>query len=137
PVSLAGVTTYDPHGNGDEHASTAPAATDGNLSTSWYTETYSTPSFGGLKDGVGLVLDAGSPVAVKSLTVTTPTPGFQANVMTGGAQGGPFTSDSATQTVAGTTTFDVNGSTARYYVLWITQLPPGGKAEVSEVTAKS
>jgi serine/threonine-protein kinase len=137
PVSLSGVTTYDPQGSGDEHSSTAPAATDGNPSTSWYTETYSTPSFGGLKDGVGLVLDAGSPVAVKSLTVTTPTPGFQASVMTGSALGGPFTSDSATQTVDGTTTFDLNGSTARYYVLWITQLPPGGKADVSEVTAKS
>jgi serine/threonine-protein kinase len=137
PVSLAGVTTYDPQGNGDEHSSTAPAATDSNPSTSWYTETYSTPNFGGLKDGVGLVLDAGGPVAVKSLTVTTPTPGFQASVMTGAAQGGPFTSDSETQTVGATTTFDLNGSTARYYVLWITQLPPGGKAEVSEVTAKT
>jgi serine/threonine-protein kinase len=137
PVSLVGVTSYDPQGNGDEHFSTAPAATDGNPSTSWYTETYSTPNFGGLKDGVGLVLDAGSPVAVKSLTVTTPTPGFQASVMTGDAQGGPFTADSATQTVDGTTTFDLNGSTARFYVLWITQLPPGGRAEVSEVTARS
>jgi serine/threonine protein kinase len=137
PVSFAGVTSYDPQGNGDEHSSTAPAATDGNPSTSWYTETYSTPSFGGLKDGVGLVLDAGSPVAVKSLTVETPTPGFRASVMTGAAQGGPFTSDSASQTVDGTATFDLNGSTARYYVVWITQLPPGGKAEVSEVTARS
>jgi serine/threonine-protein kinase len=137
PVSLVGVTSYDPQGNGDEHSSTAPAATDGNPSTSWYTETYNTPNFGGLKDGVGLVLDAGSPVAVKSLTVTTPTPGFQASVMTGDAQGGPFTSDSATQTVDGTTTFDLSGSSARFYVLWITQLPPGGKAEVSEITARS
>jgi eukaryotic-like serine/threonine-protein kinase len=136
PVSLTGVTTYDPQGNGNEHSSTAPAATDGNPSTSWYTETYQTPNFGGLKDGVGLVLDAGSAVAVKSLTVTTPTPGFQAKVMTGAAQGGPFTSDSATQTVSGTTTFDLSGPSARYYVLWITRLPPGGRAEVSEVEAK-
>jgi serine/threonine-protein kinase len=137
PVSLAGVTTYDPQGNGDEHSSTAPAATDGNPSTSWYTETYSTQDFGGLKDGVGLVLDAGSPQDVKSLTVTTPTPGFQATVLTGSAQSGPFTSDASTQTVGGTTTFDLNGSTARYYVLWITRLPPAGKAEVSGVTARS
>ena len=137
PVSLAGVASYDPQGNGDEHSSTAPAATDGNPSTSWYTETYRTPNFGGLKNGVGLVLDAGSPIAVKSLTVTTATPGFQASVMSGAAQGGPFTSDSATQTVDGTTTFDLSGSSARFYVLWITQLPPGGKAEVSEITARS
>ena len=137
PISLAGVTSYDPQGNGDEHSSTAPAATDGNPSTSWYTETYKTPNFGGLKNGVGLVLDAGSPIAVKSLTVTTATPGFQASVMSGAAQGGPFTPDSGTQTVDATTTFDLSGSRARYYVLWITQLPPGGRAEVSEVTARS
>jgi predicted Ser/Thr protein kinase len=136
PVSLAGVTSYDPQGNGDEHSSTAPAATDGNPSTYWYTETYSTQDFGGLKDGVGLVLDAGSPVDVRSLTVSTPTPGFQASVLSGSAQGGPFTSVASTQTVGGTTTFDLHGSTARYYVLWVTRLPPGGRAEVSEVTAR-
>jgi hypothetical protein len=74
-------------------------------------------------------------VKATSLTVTTPTPGFQARVLAGNAESGPFTDDSSTQTVGGRTTFTLDGTTARYYVVWITLLPPGGKAEVSEVTA--
>ena len=32
--------------------------------------------------------------------------------------------------------FTLDGHTARYYVVWITELPPGGRAEISQVTAK-
>jgi hypothetical protein len=134
-VTLSGVTDYDPQGSGGEHSDTASAATDGNPATSWETETYANQAFGGLKDGLGLVLDAGRAVALKSLTVNTPTPGFVADVRAGDTQNGPFTPDSASQTVGTATTFDLRGATARYYVLWITRLPPGRKAEVSEVAA--
>jgi eukaryotic-like serine/threonine-protein kinase len=134
-VALRGVTDYDPQGNGREHSATAVAATDGNSSTSWYTETYATRSFGGLKDGLGLVLDAGGPVALRSLTVVTETPGFRAVIRAGDSASGPFTDDSATETVGPTTSFTLAGATARYYVLWITELPPGRSAKVGEVTA--
>jgi predicted Ser/Thr protein kinase len=134
-LSLSGIGDYDPQGTGGEHGATAPAATDGNPATSWTTETYATQQFGGLKDGVGLVLDAGSPVAAKTVTVTTSTPGFEARVLAGDGESGPFTDDSSTQTVGARTTFDLNGTTARYYVVWITLLPPGRTVAVSEVTA--
>jgi len=59
-VTLRGVTGYDPDGTGPpgEHNATAPLATDGDQKTFWATETYLSPEFGGLKSGVGLVLDA-------------------------------------------------------------------------------
>jgi eukaryotic-like serine/threonine-protein kinase len=136
-VSLQGVGDYDPQGTGSEHSSTAPLATDGNPSTAWTTETYGNQDFGGLKDGLGLVLDAGSPVKLSQLTVTTPTPGFTAEIQSGDSSTGGFTADSSSQTVTGTTTFTLNGKTARYYVVWITQLPPTPRAEISEVKAKS
>jgi eukaryotic-like serine/threonine-protein kinase len=130
------VTSYDPQGNGEEHSASAANATDGNPATYWYTETYKTRSFGGLKKGVGLVLDAGGPVALSSLTVSTKTPGFQATVLAGDSASGPFsTTDSALETVGATTTFSLQGATARYYCLWITELPPGGVAKVTEVAA--
>jgi len=135
PVALHGVGDYDPQGSGSEHASTAPLATDGDPSTSWYTETYATPSFGGLKDGLGLVLDAGSSTTLSALEVTTGTPGFTARVETGDSRSGPFAPDSAVETVSGPTTFSLQGESGRYYVVWITQLPPSGKAAISEVTA--
>jgi putative peptidoglycan lipid II flippase len=102
----------------------------------WTTEAYGNQDFGGLKDGLGLVLDAGSPVKLAHLTVATPTPGFTAEIQSGDSSTGGFTVDSSSQTVSGSTaTFTLNGKTARYYVVWITQLPFGGRAQISEVTA--
>jgi hypothetical protein len=136
-VQLHGVGDYDPQGNGGEHSDTAPQATDGSASTSWTTESYGNQDFGGLKDGLGLVLDAGSPLKLTQLTVTTPTPGFTAEIQTGDSSTGGFTADSSPQPVSGTTKFTLDGKTAQYYVVWITQLPPGNRAEISEVKAAS
>jgi len=132
-AQLSGVGNYDPDGSPDTHASTAAAATDGNPSTDWYTQTYFSPQFGGLKSGLGLVLDAGKTAKLSTLTVDTPTPGFTAVVRAGNSPSGPFSDDSSPQTVGPATTFALRGMSARYYVVWITRLPGGGKAEISEV----
>ena len=59
--------SYDPAGDGREHDGEVPLATDGNLATYWQTEHYANPAFGSLgKPGVGLVLDAGSPVDART-----------------------------------------------------------------------
>jgi serine/threonine protein kinase len=135
PITLHATTNYDPGGHPDSHASTAPQATDGNASTYWETQIYATPAFGGLKSGLGLVLDAGSPKKVTSLTVTSDTPGFTAQVLAGNSLTSRPAPDSASETVGGRTTFKLNGATAKYYVLWITQLPPNRTAHVNEVKA--
>ena len=70
-----------------------------------------------------------------SLTVTTDTPGFTARIQAGDSVSGPFADDSSSETVGASTTFHLNGATARYYVVWITQLPPGDAAHVNEATA--
>jgi serine/threonine-protein kinase len=135
-IRLHAVDGYDPQGDGTEHNEVAGLATDGNPSTSWMTEHYDSQNFGGLKSGVGLVLDAGSSVKLGSMTVSTPTPGFVAQIQAGDSSTGPFTADSSSTTVTGTTTFTLQGQTAQYYVVWITQLPAQGRAEISEVSAK-
>jgi eukaryotic-like serine/threonine-protein kinase len=135
-VTLRGIGAYDPPpGDGREHGAQAPLATDGKQSTFWDTETYLTPAFGGLKDGVGLVLDAGSSIALHRLTVSTGTPGFTALIRAGDAPSGPFSDDSRSQTVAAETTFALDGHTARYYVLWITNLGTVDSVHVNEVNA--
>jgi tRNA A-37 threonylcarbamoyl transferase component Bud32 len=136
PVVLHGTTDYDPQGTGGEHADTAALATDGGPGTYWKTQTYSTPEFGNLKSGLGLVLDAGRSVKLASITVTSDTPGFTAQILAGDSLSTRPAADSNTQTVGSTTTFTLHGATARYYVLWITRLPPGDAAHVNEVTAK-
>jgi len=136
-LKLSGLTGYDPQGTGGEHDPSAKLATDGNALTFWYTEHYASSSFGGLKDGVGLLLDAGSAKKLKQLTVKSDTAGFTALIESGQSPAGPFLPVSDSQTVGSSTTFSVHGPAARYYVIWITQLPSGGVAHVNEVTAKS
>jgi hypothetical protein len=101
------------------------------------TQTYGDQAFGGLLSGLGLVLDAGSPVKLSHMTVTTSTPGFVAQIQASPSPTGALTPDSSKKPVTGTTTFTLQGRTAQYYVVWITQLPPGLRAEISEVTARS
>jgi eukaryotic-like serine/threonine-protein kinase len=133
PAQLTGVGAYDPYGDGTEHDSVAGNATDGNPGTYWNTEHYD----GGLnKAGVGLVLDAGATKQLTQLTVQTGTPGFTALIRSGASQTGPFAAASSAQTVNGSTTFQLHGDSARYYVVWITDLGSNSSVEIDEVTAK-
>jgi eukaryotic-like serine/threonine-protein kinase len=135
-VTLNGVTAYDPEtdgGDGTEHDSAAGNATDGNPETYWNTEHYD----GGLnKDGVGLVLDAGGTKKLTQMVVHSGTPGFVAMIKAGASSNGPFTPVSGSQTGGASTTFPLDGDSARYYVIWITDLGPSSSVEINEVTAK-
>jgi serine/threonine-protein kinase len=136
-ITLHATGNYDPSGgHADTHADTAGAATDGNPGSFWYTQHYATAGFGGLKTGLGLMLDAGHAVKASQLTVTSDTPGFTAQVLAGNAPNARPAADSAAQTVGRSTTFALRGASARYYVLWITQLPPAGLVHVNEVKAR-
>ena len=132
-IALSGVRAFDPAGDGREHDANAPQATDGDAGTFWYTEHYT----GGLgKPGVGLVLDAGRAKAVKSITVQSATPGFTAEILAGNTLSSTMKVDSTSQRVGSSTTYTLRGATARYYVLWITNLGQNASVDVNEVTAK-
>jgi hypothetical protein len=131
PVALSGVTAYDPEGSRGEHDSDAPNATDGNPTTFWTTEHYR--SF--TKSGVGVVLDAGRTAALKSVTVTSDTPGFTASILGGSSSSGGFSPDSSSHVVSSRTTFTLDGHDARYYVVWITELGGNVAVHVNEVKA--
>jgi len=137
PVSLTGVGAYDPYGDGTEHDSAAPKATDGNLASYWYTETYhDAPSLG--KPGVGLVLDALAPTQVSRIVLRTDTPGFTAYIRATNILGGPSQPISDTKVVGSRTVFDVRNSSGpkRYYIIWISRLPSDSNfAHVNEVRA--
>ncbi len=135
-IRLTAVSAFDPEGDGHENDGQVPLATDRSVSTAWQTEHYATSDFGNLKSGVGLVLDAGSAVKARSLTILSDTPGYTAVIKAGDSQTGPFADDSASELGGTTTTFDLNGTTARYYLVWITMLSPSDKVSVNEVTAK-
>jgi len=130
-VGLVAVSDFDPDGDETEHPEAVPAATDGDSETSWTTESYS--SFD--KAGVGIVLDAESNVELSDLTVTTDTPGYTAVIEASNRPDSGFKTVSDSQTVEDQTTFDLEGGSYRYYLVWITSL--NGRAHVNEVRARS
>jgi Protein kinase domain len=137
-VHLVATNAYDPEGDGQEHDEEVPNATDGNPSTFWETEDYrGSLTFGNLKDGVGIVVDAGQAVRLQSLTVVSDTPGYVARIEAGASSNGPFDPVSSSQTVGSRTAFSLSVDPARrYYLVWITRLAPGyPRAHVNEVTS--
>jgi hypothetical protein len=135
---LRAVTAYDPFGSppGQEHNADAPKATDSDPNSYWETERYSS-SFAALgKKGVGLVLDAGKDVQLQQLGFATQTPGFTAVIRGGNTPTGPFSDLSAPQNASRRTQYTLSGGKYRYYLIWITSLPPAnGAVRINEVTA--
>jgi serine/threonine-protein kinase len=137
-IHLAGVGAYDPFGDGHEHDAQAGLATDGNLSTGWRTESYHASLEAIGKKGVGLVLDAGRDVQLHHLGLSSPTPGFTAEIRAGAAEGGPFDAVVAgPQRVGtnGTAQFTIGSGAHRYYVIWITDLGGRSSVEINEIRA--
>jgi eukaryotic-like serine/threonine-protein kinase len=59
PLAVLGVGAYDPDGDGEENNELTPKTYDGDLNSGWRSENYRNESFGGLKKGLGLVVDLG------------------------------------------------------------------------------
>lgn len=71
PLEITSIADFDPEGtDGAENADEVQLAVDGDPATGWTTSTYfSRPTLGGLKDGVGLMIDLGGPKEVSSVNV--------------------------------------------------------------------
>ena len=124
---------------------TTRAATDRSTTSSCRTRPTASPrrrgrpsgttasTFGNLKDGVGLVVDAGRSVKLRTLTVVSDTPGFIADVKAGASSTGPFDTVSSSRTVGGETTFQLSvPRPERYYLVWITRLAPGAPRDAHQ-----
>jgi serine/threonine-protein kinase len=135
-ISLSALRAYDPLGDGHEHDEDVFKATDGKSGTFWETEHYNDhPNLN--KQGVGLILDAGSAVHLNQLGIATGTPGFVAEIKASNTPGGFPTVVAGPQTATSQTRFQIaNDGKFRYYLIWITRLGPGyPNAEINEVDA--
>jgi hypothetical protein len=138
-LSESAVHDYDPPpGDGSENSEQRGLALDGDKATAWETENYDTPELGGIKDGVGLYLDAGRPVVAHALRIVTPKSGWSfqlyvANQVPADLKGwtlvGTGTMDSTRKTVD----LDTADQSDRFYLLWITRLTesPTGRSNAA------
>ena len=74
PLTIANVTDFDPEadgGSGEENSAAAALAVDDDPTTAWETVPYhNNPELGGLKPGVGLLVDLGKSVSVAKVALT-------------------------------------------------------------------
>jgi eukaryotic-like serine/threonine-protein kinase len=151
PVSLASVAAHDynPFGTEPEHPKAVANVLDGDPNTTWSTEHYVDGTLGS-KPGTGVYIDAAPGLSARGVEIQTPTPGFTAAVYAANRFDGslPYGASeslsergwvqlAAPRAVAGQSTIRLaaGGARYRYYLFWITSLPPGSEtAAISEIT---
>jgi eukaryotic-like serine/threonine-protein kinase len=143
-LSSGAASEFDPEGDGQE-TGTEEQAIDGNpTGTAWSTEHYDSTDFGGLKDGVGLVIEASDPVNAKTIVIKSLTAGYDAEIYV--INGSPPDSLSDWGTPVATIsdggdneTAKLPGKAAQSFLIWITTAPtasddPGRyQMEISDV----
>ncbi|WP_419863367.1 hypothetical protein [Candidatus Poriferisodalis sp.] len=137
PILLESITDFDPAGDDRiEHPERLIFINDGDPSTGWSTARYNTRDFGGLKDGVGLivVLYGDEPHSVERLVIDSPTVGWSFELYASSERnrtlidwGNPV---ATAQDITGSTTLEVPAAEAAALLVWITdlgdELPNGG-----------
>jgi hypothetical protein len=113
-----------PQGDQNEHPEAADRAYDGDLKTYWYTRTYNTQQFSGLKSGVGYEITLERAAPVSRIVLDTNNTGGHVEVRAtdaGDPTDGPVLAE-ASFSAETTLKFD-KPVTAKRFVLWITELP--------------
>jgi eukaryotic-like serine/threonine-protein kinase len=129
PVQLASAQDFDPEGDESELSDQVDFAIDGDpTGTAWVTEQYDTEDFGGLKDGVGLALDTGKPVAADDVEIRSAEGGWDVQIYSA-ADGPPADLAGWGPAIGGKTGVEPRDAVpvdppgkAQYYLLWITKL---------------
>jgi hypothetical protein len=150
PIAVQAVSDFDPESdNPEENPEDAPNAIDGDPATSWATSTYyNDPALGGLKSGVGLMLDLGRDQQPRSVTVRlkgAPT-SFQVYAASAGVTATPESLDQldkvggAADAREQATVQLEPGPRTRYLLVWLTKLPAvpdGFRGEITEISVRS
>jgi hypothetical protein len=140
-VEHLGAVSYDPLGEGGEHEAEAPLVIDGDIATTWQTESYRDP-LSQIKAGVGLVIAVrGTPARVEIDGMTSGTMFEVLWSETTESQPGDWERIAAARSAAGRAQIGLPSRTDGYWLIWLTDLPPSDdgsyRAEVGEVRFRS
>lgn len=130
------VSSFDPDGDRTEDPGGTGLAVDADPSTAWSTDTYhGSPRFGGLKPGVGLLIDLGRPKRVSAARLQVLQAGADVELRAGDTRPQQATDLPIVGRVSDLPSTDrialTDSTTARYWLLWITSLPKTGSDDYS------
>jgi hypothetical protein len=141
PFPILSASGFDPQGDNAERNGEAPRVFDGNPATFWSSEGYSSPAFGGLKKGVGVVVDFGQPRKVSTVSLVLPTASditvyvSSSRSLAGATPVGTSSGKSGAVTVTAP-----SPATGQYLIVWFTKISQasGGRfrATLAEVAAR-
>lgn len=132
-VPVASASAFDPFGEAGENDDDVPLALDGNTSTQWSTLSYEgSPQFGGLKPGLGLVLDLGRTASVRQATLDLGGSGTDLELRAAppGAASPPgsledYRTVATARNASGETVLKPDRAVStRYLLVWLTSLSP-------------
>ena len=144
PITGLTADDFDPQGDPpEENPDLAPLTVDGDPATAWRTMTYDQDlGPGGLKTGVGLVVDLGATHDVASVDLTmVGSPTSVSLYLTDRAPTGVRDLTPAARATVGTRKRITlpDGSSGRYLTVWLTSLPQtdgGFRGEIAEVAVR-
>jgi tRNA A-37 threonylcarbamoyl transferase component Bud32 len=131
---------FDPFGGDGEHPTEAKAVVDQDTQSTWSTERYEGGTLNA-KPGVGIYVDAKPSVAARAIDVISPTRDWRGAIY-GAPNGAPPTQLSGFERLASIdqtkqrtrVRLNKDGKRYRYYLVWITDLPPEASAvEIAEI----
>jgi serine/threonine-protein kinase len=138
-VEIASATDFDPEGDAEEHSEETNDAIDEDPATSaWSTETYTSGLDGAAKSGVGIYVEPAEPLAATAIEIRSAEGGWSTEIYA--ASSGPpdelsgWTLLGSADSVGRTAEIPLDaGEDFRYYLVWITDLPPSGLVQVSNL----
>lgn len=149
-LPLAAAFDFDPQGSDRrENPQDVDRVIDSKATTGWRTATYfGSPQLGGLKDGVGVIVDLGGARTVESVRVQLGGSPTSFSIMTSDAQGSKppssldsFTTVSSVENAGADVSVYLPAQTqTRYILVWLTSLPQsdddGFRGEIREVAVR-
>lgn len=128
-LAVSSITAFGPEGPADgDNPRVASRILDVGTDQPWYSQWYTTPSFGGLRTGTGLLLDLDTPTTVTDVWLTLGSePGADVQVHVGSTPSLDMPTVASAWGAGGTVRLTAaTPAEGRYVLIWFTRLPPDG-----------
>ncbi len=138
PITITGAKSFDPQGDRHENDAAVGRVIDGDPKSVWTSEGYNSAGLGGIKKGVGVILDLGSAVHPSAIEVDETTASAYTVYLASTDSLDGATKVGVDKGRTDATSLPVpDGATGRYLIVWFTKLAPGDggrfRASLAEV----